>query len=556
MSAIEALSCAGALLDALRTGGLAGVVVSPGSRSTPLAIAASRMGLVDQVIVDERSAAFFALGRAGALGAPVALVCTSGTAAANYSPAIIEASQRRIPLVVLSADRPAELHGVGANQVIDQTSLFEGFLRGRWLLPAADHASIEAWRQAGRDAIAVATSGPLGPVHANVPFREPFIPTADLEWSPESATTTPDARAVGGVTPEADWPSILAHIPTPTRGVLSLGPCVSAEDAERACAMAASLGWPVVASVLSGARRPGTIGAMAIDESPLDALRPDLVVHLGMSPTTRGVLELEASASAFVSFDPDGWTFDPARGSRESGWTVTGAFDAAPFEALSAPTDWAAHFVVAEAAVQTLLNAELADGPLTEPAVARLLASLDLGTSLFVGNSTPIRDAERASGPTSRRVFANRGASGIDGLVSTLAGYATAGAVTGLLGDLSVLHDASGLLALASSSDATLVVIDNDGGGIFDLVASRDLPEHESLFATPHRGRLEAALNASDAIVSEARTVAALREQLSTRHVGAPMRIIRVPIDRTEAVEFRADLRSRVRAVLAGTQSA
>lgn len=539
-----AFACAEALLRALRAGGLRGVVISPGSRSTPLAIAASRLGMVEEVILDERSAAFFALGRADRLRAPVAAVCTSGTAGVNHAPAVVEASLRGIPLVVITADRPPELHGIGANQTIEHEMLHAGFAE-LVALPVAELGVVEAWAAAGMKA-----SAERGPTHLNAPFREPFIPVGNFSVpEPEAAGTWDgDPARSCELAPEPPETSLPSH--SPVRGLISLGPGCERDDIAAARSLARERGWPILASVLSGSRTEGTIGAMTIDEQP-ELAELDIAIHLGRSHTTRGVNEYLARARRMVTIDRAGRTFDPGRASRPSAVTLTGAFDPEPFAALAVDPVWREQLDRSEAAVESVRQRWQFQRPLCEPTIARIVAScLREDEILFVGNSTPVRDLEGMVGSVGRRVTANRGASGIDGLVSTLAGLASGGPATGLLGDLSVLHDASGLLWLAPLVAAKLVVVDNGGGGIFDMLGSRDLPEHQALFRTPHQGRLGRLLVASGANLETVEDREGIEAALASARGEPPMRVIIVKVDPEREPTLRAQLRSEVRAAI------
>jgi 2-succinyl-5-enolpyruvyl-6-hydroxy-3-cyclohexene-1-carboxylate synthase len=539
-----AFRCAEGLLRGLHEVGMREVVISPGSRSTPLVLAAVALGFETHVILDERSAAFFALGAAHRSGRPVGVVCTSGTAAVNHGPAVVEADARGIPIVLLTADRPADLVGIGANQTIVQSRL-----HGSWAkaleLPVGSASSLPRWRQ-------VASEISLeGPTHVNAPFAEPFIPENPLVVEP-IAIETPSAR--GGVEPEgteAPGPgteqlgSFLKALPTEPETLLSIGPGAHPEDVARIGALAERTGLPILASALSGARIPGTIGAMVFDEADLTPF--DLVLHVGAAHTTRGVLRRMEAAGAMVTWDRRGRIHDPASRLRPS-LTLTGAFDSeipAVSRLVSKQSDRLGSL---EARCQEVLSES--ESQLSEPMIARLCGKDLRHSMLFVGNSTPARDLERTMEPAEVSVTSNRGVSGIDGLISTICGSAIHGHVRGLLGDLSVLHDASGLMWLAPQSDATIVVVDNGGGGIFDLLPSAKRPEHERFFRTPHEGRLDRLLAASGAAVERLSTAEELSAAISVERTDG-MRLLHVNIDRDHGLKAREMLVRRIREALA-----
>jgi 2-succinyl-5-enolpyruvyl-6-hydroxy-3-cyclohexene-1-carboxylate synthase len=538
----DALACAVALVDALAAAGVDGFVVSPGSRSTPLTLAIARSDLSSWIVLDERSAAFFALGRASMLGAPVAVVCTSGTAAANLLPALVEASQRRVPLVALTADRPPELHGVGANQTIPQEHLYPDFVRASLTLPVASAGEEDAWRVAGRDAALRAQQRPRGPVHLNAPFREPFLPTTPGE---QRHVTVGAARALDPVIPaEADVALVQHHIDAGDRIVVHVGGCDEPIDADALRVACDALGATLVTDAVSGIGGNGP--AVCGTETARTHLRPDLLLQLGRAPTTRAAQGLIDAARTLITVDPDGWRHDPSRPAER---TIT----ASPVRLLTSLTldardrDGTARWRgVSDAVARTLRTVEDEHGDaLWEGSIARIVAAT--GAVIVAGNSTPVRDLDTFRGANAPRVVANRGASGIDGLVSTLAGVASAGQPTiGLLGDLSVLHDASGLIWLAAEHAGTLVVVDNDGGGIFDLLAGASLPEHERWFITPHGGRLPRLLEAAGVTVRTVTSRRDLEAALADVSTEPPMRILHVRVDRAQAVRIRATVREQV----------
>jgi 2-succinyl-5-enolpyruvyl-6-hydroxy-3-cyclohexene-1-carboxylate synthase len=508
---------AATLVDEWVRAGVAHAVVCPGSRSTPLALAvAAEPRLALHVRLDERSAAFTALGIGMATGRPAVVVVTSGTAAAELHAAMVEADLAAVPMVVCTADRPPELRDVGAPQAIDQTRLFGHSTR--WFADPGipDEASRPSWRSLGSRAVAEAVSGPggAGPVHLNLPFREPLLGDA-------VAGGVPEGRPAG-----LPWHQVDAGPPAPTDAVVSdlvaaglapgvRGVVVAGAGCGQPAAvlgLAEALGWPVLADPRSGLRHAGGPVVTAADgilRAPRFAAahRPDLVLALGDRWASKVVTTHLAAATRIV-VDPNGAWPDPERSAGrvvrcDPGLLCAALVDAA--RATPAPPDgaWAVDWAAAERAALDAFARELDAGRpdgdggdtsgWTEPALARrLTAALPTGSALVVSSSMPVRDVEAFGAPRSDplRVYANRGANGIDGVVSTALGVALAsGPTVVLVGDLAFLHDVSALVAPADqSAPLTVVVADNGGGGIFSFLppaAVLDEAAFERLFGTP-----------------------------------------------------------------------
>ena len=502
---------AAVVVDELARAGVTDACLAPGSRSAPLAMALhsdERIRL--HVRHDERSAAFLALGLAKVTSRPVAVVCTSGSAVANLHPAVVEADASRVPLLLLTADRPPELRGTGANQTIDQIKIFGGAVRWFCEVGAADQPQVQFWRSTASRACGEARGalgGPPGPVHLNLSFREPLVPPAG-ETVDGSVGARPDGRGwtVGGEATSAPSPADVAElterIQATERGLLVVGD--TDVDPRPLRALAEAAGWPVLAEPQSGVRA----GASAVTtydyllrDAPFAASHdPDLVVVVGKLGLSKVLLSWLSPDIAQVLIDRDGAWLDPNRTLRRIITADPAATAAAVVEDLleRPESQWLASWRAAEATVRAAVDAVLdADDALTEPRVARDLAeALPAGAVLIAASSMPVRDLGLYMRPREGlRILANRGASGIDGFVSTAMGVAEGsdGPAFALAGDLSLLHDQNGLLPSPTGQpDLVLVVVNNDGGGIFSFLPQADVPSgYETLFGTPHGLDLE-----------------------------------------------------------------
>ena len=538
---------AATLVDEWVRGGLTDAVLSPGSRSTPLAVALAGDGRVRlHVALDERSAAFFALGLGLASGHPAVVLTTSGTAAAELHPAVVEAHQAGVPLLACTADRPPELHHVGAPQTIEQVGLFGGSVRWAHAPGVADEAGVASWRSVAARALAEATTAPAGPgpVHLNLAFDEPLVGAADRIVAGRRGGVPWHARAPVAAHPPADVVRELAS--HGGRGLIVAG--AGAGDPRAVHAMAAALGWPVLADPRSGCRVPAPTTVAAADAllrvaAFAAASRPEIVLRLGAPWASRVVGEWVGSLDvAQYLVDPHGSWLDPGR----SATTVVPAdptlvalavADAFP---KAAPADWLARWAEAESAAQAALDVAMAELPrMSEPAIARaVVEAVPAGATLVVSSSMPVRDVEWYGRPRQGlRVLSNRGANGIDGVVSTALGVAAAegGPTVALVGDLAFLHDTNALLVppgTSSGVDATIVVVDNDGGGIFSFLpqaAALPAPRFERLLGTPHGLDLCAVARAHGAVATSAASLGEL--------VAAAARVpdgVRVVVARTD----------------------
>lgn len=487
------------------TEGLQHAVVCPGSRSTPIALALTETpGLRLWMALDERSAGFFALGMAASLDSPVLLLSTSGTAAANFLPAVVEAHLTRIPLVILTADRPRELRDVGAAQTIDQVRLYGTHVKWFQDMPSPasdliDYASLVAARAAH-----LANSSPKGPVHLNFPLREPLIPATRPDHQTMAAPTprffashaTPDSQALHQV--------VVTRLASEPRGILIAGARFP-QDAEAPLAqLALKLGWPILADPLSNLRHLAT-NITAYDsflKTPgwRDQLAPNMVLRVGAPPTSKPLNQWISQASLVLVEEPGGFR-EP---NRQSPWVLEGDIPETLrrlAEAVPARDPGEAHWQSLWQKAQSLSEASIAGAMERLPdsfegrLFYQLMALLDDGRpmTIVVGNSMPIRDLDSfyLRGARHVRLWANRGANGIDGVVSTAMGVAAQeGRSTLILGDISFYHDMNGLLAAKLHAlNSLVIVINNNGGGIFSFLPQKAVvPEttFETLFGTPH----------------------------------------------------------------------
>jgi len=550
-------------VDELARHGVTDAVLAPGSRSTPLALAFaadSRIRL--HVRIDERSAAFLAVGLARATGRPVPILCTSGTATAHFHAAVLEADQSRVPLLVLTADRPPELRGVGANQTIDQVGIYGAAVR--WSVdvgvPDARAESVRYWRSLISRAVTTAcggSTGAPGPVHVNVPLREPLTQVDDgvgfafpLDGRGDGAPWTTAARAATHLPAELG-----AAVAGAARGVLVAGDGLSAQDVTAIVEFAGRSGWPVIAEPHSNARHPSVAVSGAEELLRNDNFRsrhrPDLVVVAGRVGLSRALLGW-LSEQQYVVIDRDGLWWDPIR--RASGvyrCDVTALSDVTG----RATSDWAATWRSAGEAAAAAIDALLdSDEDLTEPRVARdVAAALPDGAALVAASSMPIRDLDLTMRPRAGlTVVANRGVSGIDGFVSTAQGVALAhaGPTWALAGDLSLIHDANGLLS-DDPPNITYVVVNNNGGGIFSILPTAKEVEpatFERLFGTPHHVDIAALATAYGVSYSQANSAADLHAELGQTPKG--IHLVEIRTDRTANAELHARLHEAATASL------
>lgn len=553
------------LVDELARCGLTEAVVAPGSRSTPLALAlVAHGGIRVHVRVDERSASFLALGLARASRAPVAVVCTSGTAAANFHPAVMEADESGVPLLVLTADRPPELRGTGANQTTDQIGLYGGAVRMFTEVGTPDPVPgmVAYWRSLAGRAWTSARGGRPGPVHLNVAFRDPLTPDGDEgpSW-PEPLEGRSDGRPWTARPRRAPEPPPF-ELPDVERGVIVCGD--GDYDPVPFLALSELTGWPLLAEPTSNARRSGTISTYRqLLASPRFAQEhtPELVVSVGRPNLSRQVLAYLRRAQRHVVVTADevgdpasrlaNAYSDPARTA-----TDVVAAVAPPVRAeydAPASTDWSRSWQRAELAARAALDSVLdSEEALSEPRLARdLVSHLAPGSLLFAGSSMPIRDLDSTMrARCGVRLVGNRGVSGIDGTVSTAVGAALAhqrseeGRAYALLGDLAMIHDQNGLLIGPGEPrpDLAVVVVNNDGGGIFSGLEQAGHPDFERVFGTPHGVSMERIAAVSDLPYTRLEWAGDLPKAL----MGEGLRIIEVCTSRAAGADLRRRLQAAV----------
>jgi 2-succinyl-5-enolpyruvyl-6-hydroxy-3-cyclohexene-1-carboxylate synthase len=501
-----------AFMAELAAQGVRRVFVSPGSRSTPLALTAwARPDLATHVVLDERSAAFVALGSTKASGRPTALVCTSGTAAANYLPAVVEAHHGGVPLLVLTADRPPELRGWGAGQTIDQLHLYGRNVRWFAETPVPTEGDPAHARRLAARALAAATGPDPGPVHVNWPIRKPLEPVGGVGGSPGAAPIRLEGGAVD-VTGPAERLAELVDLHE--RGVIVTGPLpTDGTTAAGIAALASASGWPVLADVASQLRCGGAGDAAVVStahhllKAPAfaGAHPPEVIMRFGGTP-------ISATVSAWIEASPGELVIVDGTGRWEEATFTFGRVLVAPpgpLAALAAQLigdrrhdgDWRRSWTDADAAARAVLDDALGVGKFLSPQLVRAVGDcLPDAATLYLSNSLPVREAEMflAASRTTVHVQVHRGANGIDGLTSAAAGAAldAPGPVVLLTGDLAVLHDIGGLVTAGQlGTPLTIVVPDNGGGGIFDhlpIAARGAAVGYTELFRTPHRVDLAA----------------------------------------------------------------
>jgi 2-succinyl-5-enolpyruvyl-6-hydroxy-3-cyclohexene-1-carboxylate synthase len=561
---------AAVLLRQLVRCGAKRAVISPGSRSTPLALTAHNMPeLQTYVLTDERAAGFFALGLSEADGVPAILICTSGTAAANYFPAIIEAAQSCVPLIALTADRPASLRGRGAPQTIDQLHLYGSYPRFFADVPEArltlNHA--RAARSLAVQAYAKAMSVPCGPAHLNVPLDEPLAPVSEHQDEAEEIWRQ--------IVMESDMPFHLQTSQPPTEDVVTAaarrvsaalcGLIVAGPDAARTEDEAQAihflgrrLGWPLFADVTSGLRFFGEPVVPFYDvflrEDSLAALAPDVVLAFGAHPVSNALnVYLDGHREAHtIRVQPDARGRDPHARATEIIVADVAAFCRGLSALVPASRDSLLYEPFRMASTRVRSAADAADAAFSEAHFVRAaVRSMPADANVILANSLAVRyaDALCAAEGLPRRVHGMRGASGIDGTISYAEGIATASQAPSFLvcGDLAFLHDLNGLAAARLAANLTILLLNNDGGGIFHFLPLHGCENREvfeAIHGTPHGLTLAAAQNLFDVEWREANSPDDLRSPFD--HSRSRLRVIEVRMSREENARAYAAFLNRL----------
>lgn len=554
-------------IDELAKNGLTDVVISPGSRSTPLAMTVmEHPDLKDWVIIDERSAAFFALGMAKQTKRPVALICTSGTAAANYYPAIVEAYYSRVPLVVLTADRPHELRGVGAPQAIEQIELFGGY--PKWFhemaLPESTQSILDYARSKASRAVSVSQAGNAGPVHLNFPLREPLVPdfTLDHLWGTREDTVFHPVHQGEKRLTEGMFQQLYVKLQSKQRGVIVCGPQTNPALAEKITALAHQWKLPILADPLSDIRSGAHdkqhiiegYDAFLREKTIRESLAPDFIIRFGAMPVSKAFLfyvKENRGALQFVVEESEGYR-DPSGMDSEFIYAEPSQFaeDALTYipELPAIEDTWLETWQKMNDTAKKYLQKE-STGAVTEgEAVRSLLDVIPHNSYLYAGNSLAVRDVDTFFLTTNKKVhvLANRGANGIDGMVSSgLGAAATADRpVTLLLGDLSFFHDLNGLLAAKHYElNLTVLLINNDGGGIFSFLSQAEDGKHfETLFGTPLGIDFKPAIEMYGGTYQLAETDSQVKELLEQSYREKGLNVIEVKTDRTDNAKWHQEL--------------
>lgn len=501
----------------LADSGVSAAFVSPGSRNTPLTLAlAACSAIADVSIRDERSAGFMALGFAKATGRPAVVVCTSGSAAAHYLPAVVEANQAATPMIVLTADRPAGLRGTFAPQTMDQTSLY-----GTHVKASVDlDMSIADHRTFGSAVVETAVEGIPGAVHINVPLDEPLTPPV-LEVGPEIVTTAPAAH---------DGFTSIDHLIANQRVMIITGGFLGLEFPEQLGVYANALGAPVLADAQSRPEADSTIASadLLAANGELARNQPDVVVRFGGLPTSKPIWQWLATSGVRQILVNRSRLTDPFRQATTPDENLIPEHPmnvVSRLPAVSIDRTYLDEWLTADAIARKAASAALASTGLSEPAIARLVMErAPSGSIVFVGSSMPIRDIDSFALP--RRdvtVIGNRGVNGIDGTISTALGCALAGHPTTLLiGDVAALHDVSAMAEIAATgAPLRVVVVNNDGGGIFSFLPQKQsgaVPADlfEKHWGTPHGlclNRIGETMGLKTTIVAELDELASAVEQ-------------------------------------------
>ncbi len=521
---MNSTSLARNIIRQLIENGVSDFVLSPGSRNAPLSIAlyeAEQAGFVNlHIRIDERGAAFFALGLSKASASFVAVICTSGTAAANFHPAILEAYHSENKLLAITADRPAHLRRTGANQTTLQVGLLEP-------VPTLDiSTSVDISHLLGQ-----------GPVHLNIQFDEPLVSDERTDWL---AGFSP---RISVVRTSAAKESFQAK----TRGLLIVGHDRAGIEKEAIALFAQELGWPLIAE--DPLSFPSSIAhaALALSDPQLRAhFAPEQIVVIGRATLSRSISEVVKDCSDLIVIDPRAHTVDTNR-------SASMIFSSLPTVASNPDATWLQIWQQMAAIASSSIELKWSE----QAAIRAITSNLPIGAALFIGSSRPVRDIEAFATPRSGlTTFANRGLAGIDGNISCAFGIAEKFERSyAILGDITFLHDVSALVN-PSGANLTIFIIDNNGGGIFNTLPQAEVAGFERLFGTPHNLDLERVIHGFGMNVTKVKNAADIEFGIAHEPTGLNFVVIEVPQRASNALELKRVTQSLVSALRIGSNLA
>lgn len=548
------------LVQRLCEAGCAGFVVSPGSRNTPIVMAAANTTSPIEVILDERSAGFFALGWAKAARQPIALVCTSGSAGANYLPAVIEARETGVPLIVVTADRPPEHQDIGAPQTTFQDGFYHRHAKGYLGIAAADDEQALGKLPELAKLAASAREGKPGPVHLNIGFREPL-----WEAAPRAL---PVDQAIESAGPTLNFDE-LPEMPGTGRGLVVAGPIQEAHPEAQAAAqavmqMANRLGWPVLADIASGLRQGANDSTHLVSHYDLllrsekvrAALAPDFVLHIGRMPTSKTLFTwlqtLEDGGTEVWNLSSDGQAHSLASNPRviRTSWRRLANYCQGVLPGSSPDSDWIDRWKMAERITSGVVSEQIADAGTWEGGIAAIATRIPRKGRLVLASGMAIRDADSYASklPQGSECLVNRGVNGIDGLIATAAGVAAqdrSRLVRLLIGDLAFQHDIGSLAAAAAQPNLDIVVINNGGGGIFEFLPIRQATDKfDRFFLTPQNLNIPAVTAGFGIVSCRCESAGELELVLSGAKSGC--RVTEVIVDRQHNVNIHKSIGAAV----------
>lgn len=571
------------LIEELIRNGSCYFCLSPGSRSTPLTLAIAHHNQAKAVVChDERGAAFHALGYARATGKPAVLVCTSGSAAAHYYPAVIEAAMDQLPMLVLSADRPPELQDTGANQTIYQSALFGTYAKWHLDLPCPDPTIAAATLLTGVDqALYQARATPAGPVHVNCPFREPLVPSGaiggDEGYLAALAAWQTTKKPFTEYLPSARQPvdllvkQIKTLLQATGNGLIAIGRLNNEAERRSVKRLLTALPWPALMDITSGLRLSQSARSVVhyydqllLEDAFCATHRPETLLQIGspfVSKRFLAYLQQTPPLRQHIIVKNHPYRHDPSSTVTHHVETDIVVFCEALLAdnlAISPAPAWSHAFLARSALVDRIVSATVnAFQSLTEIAVARLVSErLPADQALWLGNSMPVRDMDMYGSPfgSVEQIAANRGASGIDGTVAAASGFAVGlhKPVTVVLGDLALLHDLNSLgLVMRCPIPLIVIVINNNGGGIFSMLPIADFPDvFETYFATPHHLSFKAAAQLFGLAYAQPKTTGEFLMAYDQALTATTATLIEVVTDRQENARLHGQLQQTIAATL------